>query len=325
MLYQDTSMSLLFVVEQAIKSYKAEQAKINETIQRYREILQTLTQPKMDSEEPECAAAAAADTRTSVAEMEDIELLERALEKALQVRTGSATSKKDPGRNKQPGLRKEAGTATVTSKDVTQSSAASKGSQTTIRSTSKSASLNRKQHKKPGSSVPSARCSSGQSKTTNNRNIIQNHPVSSAWVVHHQAANKLQQTGSASGSFDHSSTLHCNNKTGRSNVQSVDDLDKAAAISTLSSTDTMPFSHTDESGAHSLLQHSGIPSEQTAKWKSLHSKQNRLWDKVLTLQRKPVPGRSRFMERMRATVSFLSLVKPVKMAWEALNNVFHAA
>ncbi len=96
-----------------------------------------------------------------------------------------------------------------------------------------------------------------------------------------------------------------------------------------------------------------MASDQTAKWKSLRSKQNRwpksvcsfcenfpadstvsvwalsfllciffrLWDKVVALQRKPVPGRSRFMERMRATVSFLFLVKPVKMDWEA-SDVF---
>nr|XP_057905397.1 uncharacterized protein LOC131103284 isoform X2 [Doryrhamphus excisus] len=41
--------------------------------------------------------------------------------------------------------------------------------------------------------------------------------------------------------------------------------------------------------------------EQMAQWKSLWKKQNRMWDKVMAAQRKPVPGRSRFMERMSAT------------------------
>ncbi|GLD66188.1 uncharacterized protein AKAME5_001760100 [Lates japonicus] len=229
-------MSLLSVVEQAIKSCKAEQAKINDSIQLYREILQTLTpQPviKMGSEESECAdAAAATDTNTSPGEQDDLELLERALEKALRVRTGSGASKKDPDRNKQSGPWKELGASAVTSKD---------------------------------------------------------------------AARKLQQTGSASGSLDHISALHSKNKTVKSSMLSGDDLGKAATISAHSSNNTVPFSHTHESGAHSLFEHSGIPSEQTTKWKSLRSKQNRLWDKVIALQRKPVPGRSHFMERMRTT------------------------
>lgn len=39
---QTKNMSLLSLVEQTIKSYKDEQAKINDSIQLYREILQTL-------------------------------------------------------------------------------------------------------------------------------------------------------------------------------------------------------------------------------------------------------------------------------------------
>ena len=38
----------------------------------------------------------------------------------------------------------------------------------------------------------------------------------------------------------------------------------------------------------------------------------RLWDKVEALQREPVPGRSHFIERMRAMVSFLFLEKFIK-------------
>ncbi|XP_071329724.1 tubulin epsilon and delta complex protein 2 isoform X2 [Trachinotus anak] len=288
-------MSLLSVVEQAIKSCKAEQEKINDSIQLYREILQALTpQPKTDREESEYTDAATTDTNISPGEKEDIELLEQALEKALWVRTGSGTNKKDPDRNKQCGSRKEPGTSVVTSKDVTQLSASSKEIQTS----SKSASLDRKEHRKPGSSVsssrgsrPSASNNPGQSKTTNNRGAIQKHPVSTAGAAHHQAARKLQQAGSASGS---------KKKSVKDSVLSADDPVKTAAISTPSSNNTGPFSHTDESGA-SLLQHTGIPSEQTTKWKSLRNKQNRLWDKVMALQRKPAPGRSHFVERMRAT------------------------
>ncbi|XP_035511125.1 uncharacterized protein LOC118323291 [Morone saxatilis] len=264
-------MSLLSMVEQAIKSCRAEQAKINGSIQLYRETLQALTpQLNTGSEETDCAEAAATDA--SPGEKEDIELLEQALEKALRVRTGTGPSKKDI--NKQSAPRKEPSTTIVTSKEGNQVSAASKGNQTTTRSTLKSASLGRKEHKKP------------------------------AGIVHHQAARKSQQTVSASGALDpgqlHTSTLHSKNKTIRSNVLSGNDLVKAAAISTPSSNSTVPVSHTEECGAHSLPRQNGIASDQTAKWKSLRSKQNRLWDKVVALQRKPAPGRSHFMERMRA-------------------------
>ncbi|XP_041813561.1 uncharacterized protein LOC121621234 isoform X2 [Chelmon rostratus] len=255
-------MSLLSTVEQAIKSYKAEQAKINGSIQYYREILQTLTpQPKIDFEESDSTDAAATDTDTSPAEKEDIDLLERALEKALQVRTGAAPSRKDS--NKQSAPQKEPGTTVVTSKQGAKASAASKGIQTTTRSMSKSAILDRKEHKGPGASVSSALASKssasynpGQCKTTISGNIIRNCPG----ILHHQTARKSQQAVSASGSLD-----------------------------------------AEESGAHGLPQQKGVASDQAAEWKSLRRKQNRLWDKVAALERKPVPGRSHFMERMRAT------------------------
>ncbi|XP_026182051.1 tubulin epsilon and delta complex protein 2 [Mastacembelus armatus] len=286
-------MSLLSTVEQAIKLCKAEQTKINDSIQFYGEILQSLRpQPNKDSKETECADDAVTDTSTSPGEKEDMELLEQALEKALRVRTGSRASKEDTNRNKQSGPRTEPGATYVTSKDVMQSSAASKGSHTTIRSTSMTTQKLHKKHASSASSTlgsrPTVSYNPGQSKATSNRNIIQNPPTSSAGVVHAtelQAAKKLKQAGSVSGSRDHISTLNYKRKSLRSNVLS---------------DNTVPISQTDESGAHSLPQHNGILPEQIAKWKSLKRKQNRLWDKVIAAQRNPVPGKCHFMERMRA-------------------------
>ncbi|XP_019113573.2 tubulin epsilon and delta complex protein 2 isoform X2 [Larimichthys crocea] len=261
-------MSLLSVVEQAIKSCKAEQARIKDSIQLYREILHTVTpQPNTDCVESDSADdATAADTDVSPGEKEDIELLEQALEKALWVRTGTGPSKK--GSNKQCAPRKE-------TKEGMQAFAASKGNQTTTRSTSKSASLARKEQKRP------------------------------AGIVHHQPARKSQQAVSASGCVDpgqlHTSAFHSKNKTNRGNVLSGNDLGRAAAISMPSSNNTAPVSHTAESGAPCLPQQNGTASDQTAQWRSLRRKQNRLWDKVAASQRKPVPGRSHFMERIRAT------------------------
>lgn len=202
------------------------------------------------------------DTDTSPAEKEDIDLLERALEKALQVRTGAAPSRKDS--NKQSAPQKEPGTTVVTSKQGAKASAASKGIQTTTRSMSKSAILDRKEHKGPGASVSSALASKssasynpGQCKTTISGNIIRNCPG----ILHHQTARKSQQAVSASGSLDagqlHTAAFHSKNKTIRSSVLSGNDLGKAAAISMPSSNNTVPASHTEESGAHGLPQQKG--------------------------------------------------------------------
>ncbi|XP_068434792.1 tubulin epsilon and delta complex protein 2 isoform X3 [Clinocottus analis] len=257
-------MSLLCLVEQAIRSCKAEQAKIEDSIQLYRELLHTLTaQPTTGFDEAQCANDTAIDTDTSPGEKEDMELLERALEKAFRVRAGTGYSKKASSKQSPP--QKEPGTTAVACKGM-QASAASKGNQSTSRSRSKSATS--KEHKRPDG------------------------------IVHHQAARK------GSGSVDlgqfHTSTLHSKNKTIRSNSSSGRDPGQAAAIVAFSS-NTGPNSQTEEPGVHSLPRQNGRKtSEQMAKWKSLRSKQNRLWDKVAVLQRKPVPGRSHFMERMRA-------------------------
>uniref|UniRef100_A0A3Q0S4G3 Uncharacterized protein n=1 Tax=Amphilophus citrinellus TaxID=61819 RepID=A0A3Q0S4G3_AMPCI len=157
----------------------------------------------------------------SPCEKEDIGLLERALEKALRVRTGSEHSKKG---SKLPGPQKEMGILGVSSMDVTHLSAAHRGSQRTTRSSSKSASLDRKGYRKPALSVcsslgsrPLASSNPGQTKTTDNRNTLQKHPASSAGAVHQQASRKLQQVVPPSVSPDHITSLLSKNKTVRSN------------------------------------------------------------------------------------------------------------
>lgn len=89
-------------------------------------------------------------TDASPGEKEDIELLEQALEKALRVRTGTGPSKK--ASNKQSAPRKETHTTVVAPKEGMRASAASKGNRST-RSTSKSASFDRKERISPGTSV----------------------------------------------------------------------------------------------------------------------------------------------------------------------------
>ncbi|XP_028267803.1 uncharacterized protein tedc2 [Parambassis ranga] len=280
-------MSLLSTIEEAIKSCKVEQARINDSIQLYRDLLQGLTlPPKAVSEESELTNDATADT--SPGEKEEIELLERALEKALRVRTSTEPPKKD--KNKLAAFHMEASPS-----DIPPLSGISKGSQLTIKSTSKSASLDRGSLRKPACSTLGSRplksYRPGQS-TTTNKTITQNRPSSSVRVMHYKAT-------SVSGFPDPVSASISKNKTSGSDVLSGNEQAKASSVSTSSSNNKQP--HTDESGVCSMDQENGRPAEHGIKWKSLRSKQNRLWNKVLALQRKPVPGCSHFVERMRAT------------------------
>ncbi|XP_034045709.1 uncharacterized protein LOC117527460 isoform X2 [Thalassophryne amazonica] len=294
-------MSLLSVVEQTVRAYKTEQAKINECIRLYREVLQTVRQqPRKVSENPECSDSAATDA--SPQDKEEIELLEQALENALAVRTGIGTSKKVADGNKQFAPENEKDGRAVTSKDIPHATVSSKGNQENVRSASKSNSLIRKhtKHEKPVFSTSGSKAAAGyhHGKAAVNCNLIQKHPISSTEIVLRHAARKKRQAVSNSGSSGHSQfpVFHPKHKNVCNSVPSQDE--KASTVSILLSNNTV--SAADETGAQSFPQQNGIPFEQTAKWKSLRNKQSRLWEKVMAAQRKPAPGRSHFMERMRA-------------------------
>ncbi|XP_029997875.1 uncharacterized protein tedc2 isoform X2 [Sphaeramia orbicularis] len=285
-------MSLLITVENAIKSHKSDQAEINDSIQLYKEVLQTLApQPKKTSK-IESAGDTSPDTDTSPVEKEDLELLEEALEKALRVRSGLEPSRKHSSSNKKSGHQNELGATGVTSKEARQASGVCRGNPTSSRSTSKSATVGRKEDRKCSRSVSSTvglrpvDChKTGLLKAIKNRNTIQDHFVSSTGIV--QASDQRRPT----------STFQSKIKTVRSAVLSSKDLGKAAP----SSHNLVSFSKLEEFGAHSLPQQNGLPSGKTPQWKYLKTKQNRLWDKVVAVQTKPASGRGLFMERMRAT------------------------
>ncbi|XP_029944989.1 uncharacterized protein tedc2 [Salarias fasciatus] len=294
-------MSLVSALEQLIKSYKVHQTEIHDSIQLHRKLLQSLEpHPLAGSEESEVVDNAETGAAASPGEREDIELLERALETALRVRSSSEPSKKHPVKSKLYGSSGEPGIAISSPMDAPQSSASCKESHATVKLTSKSGSHARKVHRKAGSSVCSSLVSRPansnchkQPKPTTNKKMIQKHPVSSVRVLNHK-------DGSGFGSAVHMSTLP--DKTVKKDVPSASELGKTASVATPFSNTVVASSQADESRAGSVHQQIGrASSDQATKWQSLRNKQNRLWDKVIALQRKPVPGRSRFMERMRAT------------------------
>ncbi|XP_077353596.1 uncharacterized protein tedc2 isoform X2 [Festucalex cinctus] len=263
-------MSLLTAVETAIRSCKDEQARVHCRIQFYKEVLQTLTAP----EEPEPTHDVPTDTATSSPlETQEMKLLEKALEKALHVRTGTRFSSKDPKGNKPTPFPKN---ITAIPREATlKASAAFKGNQTTIKSTLKSASSDKKVPQKPvTSSRSSASCGPGKYKSTTIKNVTKTHSK----TMHHQTPKIVQHNVPVS-------------ITGGNIMTSGEHLIKVSAAT----------SHDiGDAGDHSLSQ-PRAQSNLKEQWICLRLKQNRMWDKVMAAQRKPVSGRSRFMERMRAT------------------------
>lgn len=179
------------------------------------------------------------DINTSPGEKEDIELLERALEKALQVRTSSG--KKNPERDKQSRSPYEPDRFVSTSKHIK----IPKESQQ-IRSTSKLTSLEKKSecNATTTTEMRGGRCSTvGLSGNRNVGQMKKKSQSSSARFGPQQAARKQQQAGPRSGSLNTISTSHPHKKTSRSSMISWDD------SSTAPSNTPEPLSHTDETGA----------------------------------------------------------------------------
>ncbi|XP_024127650.1 uncharacterized protein LOC112146203 [Oryzias melastigma] len=282
-------MSLISTVKEIIKIYKDEQTKLNDSIQLYRDILNNLTFQSF--EESELAEDALPDADSSSREQEDMELLEKALEEALRVRTGSDISRKTLKSNVSQ-IKKE-----VTTMGKLNQCLPTKGSQKAAIATSKPLSWDKEGHKTSASTVRpkissrlSASGKSGKSKSSSKRTVIQNPPFL-VQTDHRHASRKLQQAVSASATPDQITTLLSENKTDRRNMQSGDDPSNAASASKLSPL----FSNTDKC---STPQNRFVP-EQATKWKAYRSKQIRLWEKAIALQNEPVPERNHFVDRIR--------------------------
>ncbi|XP_037112708.1 tubulin epsilon and delta complex protein 2 isoform X1 [Syngnathus acus] len=259
------SMSLLTSVETAIKSCKDEQARVNGRIQLYKDLLHSLTAP----EEPEPTNDALTDPTTSFPEeIQEMMLLEKALEKALCVRTGKRLTSEDHKGNKPTQFRNDF--AAIPKKATLKTFGNPTNSKTTLKSTTTD---KKAPQRSVTSSSSSTTCGPGRCKNTTRKNGTR------LKTIQHHAVKSVQQTApvSITGGNIAASGEH------RTNVS-----------------DATSSHDKGEMGDHSLPQ-PRRQSKQKEEWIYLRHKQNRMWDKVMAAQRKPAAGRSRFMERMRAT------------------------
>lgn len=258
-------MALNIFLENTIKSRKVEQAQIHESRQLCAEITDVMTSQTRLQLSVESETKPPADS--SPVDKEEIDLLEKALEKALQVRSGSKDSvpRTNTGRpfGSQHGQDASTEGASSSYKGLTKSKLLSK---TTDRKDTK------KYQTKKADGLKSAR--------TNDPKIKHGKMISNRV----KAVPDLGQhtLPSVSNIRKMKSAQLC----GR-NVN---------AISDSSSTSSVSVSKLVESNRDCRFQH-----DDTLKWTKLKRKENRLWDKILAFENKPLPGRALFMERMRGT------------------------
>lgn len=192
-------------------------------------------------------------------EKEEIELLERALEKALQIRSGTGSSKEPHDFNRQSGPNKELGGAVTKPKGGAQAPGTSTGNRATIRATLKSTSLGRKGSKNAIMSGPTMVGSKGmtghphrQYKASVHRNSTQKCPVLSAKALPLQSASKVKQTASSSDRVDqgqsYASITRSKYEAIQSSLRRGGDSGKAAATSLTPHKDPVPVSHTQGNG-----------------------------------------------------------------------------
>ncbi|XP_057673564.1 uncharacterized protein LOC130904661 isoform X2 [Corythoichthys intestinalis] len=217
--------------------------------------------------------------------MREMKLLEQALERAHYVRTGTRLSGKEPERSKPARLPKD---FAVTSKEA-------KGDRPAGKSSRKSASGDKKAPKKHGISSSLDTCASRKSK----RGIASNASGSYPRTVQRQAVKSGKATASVS-----TSAASCK-ATAEAQTALLPVMSSQSAASCKATTEAqtalLPVMSSQKGDTADMPQSIRLESEQTADWISVSLKQNKMWDKVMGSHRKIVPGRSRFMERMRAT------------------------
>lgn len=248
--------------ENVIRSWKVEQATIHESCQLYREIIYLLTShPRLP---PGLEENVLADT--SPVKKEEINLLEKALEKALQIHTGSKPFVTWPNIVKPSGTQNDQGAAT-------------EYTLTTFETKSKLVpkTTDQKDQRKCRTTVCYTRTKQAdgiKSVRTNDPKITHRNVTSSkALPAHGQHAPP------------------CGSK-----YQMI----KTAQLCGSAVTDSgsfISFSKSVESERNCLFQ-----QEELLKWTNLKLKENRLWDKILAFETKSsTSGRDLFMARMKST------------------------
>ncbi|XP_036797664.1 uncharacterized protein LOC110486993 isoform X5 [Oncorhynchus mykiss] len=304
-------MSLLSLVDEAIKLCKVEETKINENILQYREILRSLRPQQEDGKEIELTDDVEKDPDVQLEERREMELLNRLLEKALRVRAGTAPQK-DP--QNCPGPKKEP-VDTTQGKGRALTPGGTKGNKNGIKTTSKPITMDKKESKKYSASHlyrggrgrmghPVGHSGQGRASMIRSSVQMQKRSVVSSKGFPPQSSGKEVKQAGPPGPVSHDQGQSPQASSAHHQVE-VSHRSAAATSFQPPNWDTVSVSHMEGMPKAHVISppQNGAPTPLLTKWISLRTKQSRLWDKVLALQSKPVAERSHFTERVKATFS----------------------
>ncbi|KAK7939822.1 hypothetical protein WMY93_003148 [Mugilogobius chulae] len=260
-------MASFITIEETLRSWKGEQAQIHHSLQLCTEILDALTSQPRSS----VGLKSEVHTDTSTVEKEEMDLLEQALEKALQVRSGlepvtrSSTIKTPTTQNERGAARK----------------ISAKRSKVLPKNKLICKTIEQKDQRKYQTTIycPSTKTSDGkcvQMKDPKNKNLTS--------LTHVHNSEKLLQDQHGQQQLLCGSEKTIMKMSGKN----------TKAVTYPSTSNPASFSNSSESG-NLLFQRNVL------KWTLLKRKENRLWDKILTLEKKPVYERDQFLTRMRET------------------------
>ncbi|XP_050962667.1 uncharacterized protein LOC127163473 [Labeo rohita] len=274
-------MSLLYAVEEAVKMCKVEESRLTENTRQCKEILRSMkTRVTVTSE---LESAAAIDTREDIPpeEKQEIDLLEQVLKKALKIRSTSEVHKDLHSDSKHPNESKNKTLVNYTVKEEDK-------------------------RKLVKSVPPSEMCK----KPNHHRRAGGNAGHGAPWT----RPVLVRKGPNAHSVFKRRPSLP---KSAPMKISSTESQQKMCVKTTNakeSSEDNFPSVPCQEVPASgkdwkittgsTQSEEQWIPSPLLPAWRAQRTKRNRLWKKVLTQQSKPVPERTQFTERLRAT--FLS-------------------
>lgn len=257
-----TKMAFDISLENTIKSRKVEQAQIHESVQLCAEIVDIFTSQRRLPSGFNVEENVFADP----VEKEEMLFLEKALEKALQVRSGSKSSVTWPNMVKPPGTQKKQNTA-------------SKDAMNTYKGMTKSKLLYKTIEEKGQRKYHSAVFHTRTKQADGLKSVRINDP-------------KIKQAYVTSSKLNHEQhTQPCGSK---KQILKTAPL-YGSVVTNLNSSAEFSKTIETEKNCH-------FHQEEILKWTNLKHRQKRLWDKMITTDTKSsMPGRDLFMARMRST------------------------
>ncbi|KAJ7989882.1 hypothetical protein DPEC_G00309090 [Dallia pectoralis] len=292
-------LSLLSLVDESIVLCQVEEANIKESSIQCREILRSLRPQQEDYKETVMKDDVAIDPDVLPEERQEMELLNRMLEKAVQVRGGTKPHK-DPPNSTRP---KNEPVDTTLGRQRAMPTDCVKGTKNAIRSASKPIAIGKNESVMFPPVRPS---SSGRGKTGHliSRSVkIRKQLVTSSKRLPLQSSGKVPKQTCPPGRESHDegpvlvpvpghyreSEVSQRSLFGEDSSQPAHERDPVSVLSRvegLSSTES-PVS---------------VPlNSMLSKWSSLRNRGSRLWEKVLAYQSKHVVEQNHFMERVKAT------------------------